>query len=214
MIERIALWLDPVAFTTIAKNSGPMIPANFSKTLKKPKNSPECRRRDHRGEQRAAECLGSALHGADQAGENDEMERRGHEIADDADPHVHHEPQKDRPLGADVPGEPAEEKRERNPDELHRRDRPDHDGSAEMPLLAIDRRHPDDGADAVVVDQERHQQQEGLLVGPKVLEGLGEMRERRAERAGDTLTAPAAGRRRLGNPAEERDGEDGPPDGR
>src|SRR5688500_17244389 len=37
--DRMALRLDPVSDTVIAKTAGPKIPANFSKTAKKPKNS-------------------------------------------------------------------------------------------------------------------------------------------------------------------------------
>ena len=40
MTLRIALRLDPVAAIVPAKISGPKMPANFSNTLKKPKNSP------------------------------------------------------------------------------------------------------------------------------------------------------------------------------
>src|SRR5712691_9414790 len=41
MTDRIAFRLDPVAAIVPAKISGPKIPANFSNTLKKPKNSPD-----------------------------------------------------------------------------------------------------------------------------------------------------------------------------
>ena len=41
MTERIALRLEPLSAIVAAKISGPKIPANFSKTLKNPKNSPD-----------------------------------------------------------------------------------------------------------------------------------------------------------------------------
>ena len=51
MTDRIALRLEPVTAIVPAKISGPKIPANFSKTLKNPKNSPDLCWRNHAGEQ-------------------------------------------------------------------------------------------------------------------------------------------------------------------
>jgi hypothetical protein len=41
MTDRIAFRLEPVAAIVPAKISGPKMPANFSKMLKNPKNSPD-----------------------------------------------------------------------------------------------------------------------------------------------------------------------------
>ena len=76
------------------------------------------------GEKRAAQSLGAPLHHPDQ-------DRQGSgnassvriEVADDADPRVGSEPEEDRPLGPDLAGQHAEEKREGNADELDEQDR-------------------------------------------------------------------------------------------
>ena len=64
---------------------------------------------------------------------------------------------------------------------------------SEMPeLRPVGRGHPDDGLDAVVVEEERDQHQEGLAVAAQLAEGLAQARE--ADR--DQALRPARGRPR------------------
>ena len=69
---------------------------------------------------------------------------------------------------------------ERNPDELHHHERGDQRVLRQPDLLAVRAGHADDRADAVVVDQERHQHQERLPVLPQFAQRLRELTERRA----------------------------------
>ena len=134
--------------------------------------------RDHAGEERAAERLGAALHHADQDRQDEEVRRGRHEVAEDADRRVDQQAEEDRPLRADPAGQRAEQERERHADELHQQDRADQRALADADLGAVDRRHPDDGPDPVVVDQEREQHQEGLPEAAQLAEGLAEPGER------------------------------------
>ncbi len=114
---------------------------------------------------------------------------------------------------ADVTGEPPEEEREGHAHELHDDERQDDGVLAQADLRAVDAGHADDGVDAVVVDGERHQQQEGLAVQPQFAERLPQAREPgRQQAAGPCLTGLAA-RRRLGDAPQDRHREREPPDG-
>ena len=61
-----------------------------------------------------------------------------HEVADDADPRVDDQPQRDRRLGADPAGQHPEEERERDADELHEHDRRDGHALVELQLGRVD----------------------------------------------------------------------------
>ena len=168
------------------------MPANFSKTPKKPKNSDDLLPRDHRGEERSRQRLAAALDRGDQNASTKKCQVGRHEVAEDADDDVDDERDEDRRLRADAAGQPAEEKRERDADELHEHERRDQRVLRQPDLLAVDRRHPDDRADAVVVDQERHQHQERLAVPPQLAQRRDELTDGRRQRV--HVRRPAADR--------------------
>src|SRR5690606_18101444 len=81
-------------------------------------------------------------------------------------------------------------------------------------LGPVDRGHLDDGLDPVDVEPEGDEELEGVGVASRGAEGFGESAESRAD-VSDTVVAfrlRALGAR-LGDVAEQRDREDGPPDG-
>ena len=112
------------------------------------------------------------------------------------------------------PASGAEQERERHADELHDDERGNLRVAVDADLGAVDRRHPDDRLDAVVVEQERDQHQERVA-------GSRAARETsRARAANATRTGLRAGRlvgledrRRLRHAAKQRNREHQPPDG-
>ena len=140
--------------------------------------------RDHRRKQRPRQRLAAALHRGHHERQQEELPDRRHEVAHQADEHVDDQRDEDRRLGADAVGETAEGERKRNPDELHHHERGDQRILRQPDLLAVGTRHADDRADAVVVDQERDQHQEGLPVLAQFAQRPRELAERRHDRAG------------------------------
>ena len=92
-------------------------------------------------------------------------------------PEVRRQADEDGRSGADPLRQPAEEVGKRDTDKLHQGDRRDHGGARDADFLPVNGGHPDDGADAIVVDQERQQQQEGLPVSAELPEGGAEATE-------------------------------------
>ena len=143
--------------------------------------------RDHAGEERSAERLRAALHHADQDRQREELRRGGHVVAERDDEGVDRQAGEHGRLRADPPGDHSEQERERHADELRDEQRRDHRVLVDADLAAEGRRHPDDGLDAVVVEEERDQQQERLPVAPQLVE--------RFDQPADADAKKAAGRR-------------------
>jgi hypothetical protein len=143
--------------TMAAKTSGPRIPRPFT-----PKNAKTRTAADHAGKERSAERLCTALHHTDHDRQRVEMRRAGHVVPERDDDGIDCEAGEDRDLRADASGDHPEEKREGYADELRDEQRRDHRVLVDPDLTAERRCHPDDGLDAVVVDQERDEQQERL----------------------------------------------------
>ena len=166
--ERMALRLEPVRARVPAKMAGPRMPATF---LEDGEEGKELRRSlawNHAGEQRTRQGLAAALHHADQHRQDDEVRRRLHVVAQHADAGVYRQAQENAALGADARRQTPEQEGEGDADELHQQNGADEDALLDAELGAVDGRHATDGADAVVVDQEGHQQQERLRVSAQV----------------------------------------------
>ncbi len=89
----------------------------------------------------------------------------------------------------------------------------DHRPLVDADLGAVDGRHADDRADAVVVDQEGQQHQEALAVAAELARRLGQPSQSGPDRALAAEFVAGEDGLRLGHAAEQRDREDEPPDG-
>ena len=122
------------------------------------------------------------------------------------------EAHQDGPLGADPAGEPAEEQRTAEGDELHHEDGRDQDRLAVAELLgAVDRRGRDDGLDPVVEEQVGDQERQRHRVLAHVAQGGDELAEAAADRV--ALDLLDGHRRVVVEPEEGDEGEPGPPHG-
>ena len=83
---------------------------------------------------------------------------------------------------------------------------------ANTDLGAVDRRHLDDGVDAVVVEPERDEKNEGLAVLAQSAKRLQKAPEGSAERLHARRLAGPQPSRRLGHDAQDRNREKDPPD--
>ena len=76
----------------------------------------------------------------------------------------------------------AEQERARHSDELHEHECGDLRVLVDADLGAVDRRHPDDRLDPVVIEQERDQHQERLTIPAQLVERLPQADERKSNR--------------------------------
>ena len=144
--------------------------------------------RDEAREERARERLGPALDQAHQHRQRPEV-RRGPDVVPE------HAPRSSTPPAPPArrawcrcarPA-PANRNASRDAHELHQQDGADERAGRQPELRAVDCGHPDDGADAVVVEQERRQHEDRLAVPAQVTEGVPEADKR--------LRGPFPGRR-------------------
>jgi hypothetical protein len=114
-------------------------------------------------------------------------------------------------LRPDAVGQRSKENREGYADELHHDEGTDLRALPDADLFGVDRCHADDGLDAVVVEEKRHEHQKCLPVGAKLVERLPHPAERNAQRL---LAARLVGLEDggwLGDTSEQRQREQEPP---
>src|SRR5690242_11589448 len=128
--------------------------------------------RNQAREQRATERLSSTLNGGDHRCEQDEVGRCLHIEAEDTYRGVDSETNEDRGLGSDPSGNAAEQEGERNADKLHDQDCANEDRIRYAQLLAVRRRHLLNGLDPIIIDHEREQHEQRLLVASECAKGL------------------------------------------
>ena len=141
---------------------------------------------DQLAEQRAGQGLAAAEHDADQHRQRQERQERAgrHEEGEDDDEQPQGEAVADHPPRAPRAGQPAEEQRAAEGDELHQQHRDDQLALAEAELLgAVQAGGGDHGLDAVVVEQVGQQEQQRLRVGLQLGEGPGELAQAAADHA-------------------------------
>jgi len=91
-----------------------------------------------------------------------------HEETADGDSCIDRQRQKDRVFGAEPFGQPAKQEGEREGHELNHQQRTDDGHIAELELFAVNRRHVNDGANAVVVQPEGEDEDHQLAVAAQV----------------------------------------------
>ena len=178
------------------------MPANFSTTPKKPKYSPDLSRGIRLAKSERLRACVPPCTMPTRIARIRKCAPGPHRVADHANASVYaSEPEEDRPLGPDPAGQHAEEERKRDAHELDEQDRRDHRTLIDADLVAVDRRHADDRADAVVVDQKRQQHQEALSIAAELAQRLGQASQHGSDgllpRSSSTcvngLAAPARG---------------------
>ena len=107
---------------------------------------------------------------------------RGHEVGEARGDDVDANRDEDAALGADAGAERAEQERERDADELHHHERGDLRVLVDADLRAVDARHPNHRLDAVLVEQHRDEQQEGVSIAPDLAERPRQPAEGSADR--------------------------------
>ena len=163
-------------------------PEDAGELLDRPEEPEELARlvaRDQAGEQRAAQGLRPPLHRPDQDGQDQEVRAGGHEVADDADPRVD-QPAPGRSTAWRRSGRPASRRGTRRGCRRTARS-----GSTRsmapwsiFSSVRVDGGHPHDRADAVVVDQEGQQHDEGLAIAAQGSRPVSTSRARRPGSAG------------------------------
>ncbi len=122
---------------------------------------------NHPREERSAERLAAALNGADEKRQHEKLPRRRHEKPENADSRIDGESNEHRRLRPDASRHCTEQERERHAHELHEHERGNARVAIDANLGAVDRRHPDDRLNAVVVEQKCNQHQKRLPVASK-----------------------------------------------
>ncbi len=100
----------------------------------------------------------------DQHGQNPEVQGRGHEVTPDGDARINSQAEQDRPFGSDLAGQPPEQERERDADELDGEDSTHQVRGTDADLFPVYRGHLDDRADAIVVEPEGQDEDRQLPV--------------------------------------------------
>ncbi len=186
------------------------MPANFSTTAKKPKNSPDRSRGIRLANRERLSAWVPPWTIPTNPASTEKCTAGGHAVAEHADPDVDARAHEDQRFGSKSVCERAEEKRERDADELHDEDRGDQLRSARSRVsVAVDGRHLLDGADAVVVDQEGEQHQERLPVEAEVPEASRADARSRPDRVLALTFVRIEPHGGLGHASEELDREDG-----
>ena len=134
-----------------------------------------------------------------------------HEVAGDGDECIPAQPDHHRALGPDALAEFAEEQREGNADKLGEEQRPYQVHRADANFRPVDRRHLDDGADAVIVEPEGDEELEELAIFADLGERYPQPFEAGFDGSGPCLDAGFVGRG-LRNVSQQRDGENAPPE--
>src|SRR5690606_13555281 len=164
------------------------------------------------GVEGAAERLCAALHEADHERERPEVPGLADEVAEDGDDCVDAEREVDAAARPDAHGEGAEQEAERDADELDEEQSADEGSLPEAELGPVDHCEPLDRVDPVDVEPEREQELERLAVLADLAERLAQPAEGDGDGVGAERFAGLHASGRLGHVAEDRDGEDEPPD--
>ena len=138
------------------------------------------------------------------------MPRLREKDGSDRDGDVSGQPEENRPLAADAACEDAEKDGAGNADELRQQQRADELPHRDSQLRAVDRRHVDDGPDAVIIEPEGEEKDEEIPVRAHPEEGLPQTAEAFGNRR--SLSRAECRGHGLPNVAKERKGEEPPPD--